>query len=581
MISRINSLTKTLWLILGFAVLATAAHAADVTLPAGQAGVAYTPYNIPFTPTPAPGTTYAATNLPNGLSINATSGTFSGTPTQSGVFAGVVSLTEGANVNNFTYSLTIAAALGTPQITSSLTALGAVGSEFVSIVTASNSPTSFNVGALPAGLSFNSSSAQIVGTPTTAGTYPVSLSANNASGTGASVTLSITIEPSGPVPAITSAAAVSADLNTPFNYQIVASNSPTSYSTNGLPVGLSLNTTSGLISGTPTVAGVSTTTLTATNGNGTSANFTLTLTLGPVSVINSAATLTGYAGAAITPYQFTATNSPLSFNVGALPSGLSYSSSTKQITGTPAAVGTTSVAVTANNATGTGPNFQLSIVISAPTAPTITTHPVSQTKNAGEAVTFTVAVTGAPAPTFQWKKGGNAINLATSSSYTITGLATGDAGDYTVTVTNVGGSVTSDIAVLVVNAAGLEAWRAANFNSTELGNLAVSGPNAVFGVDGLSNLVKYALGLNPKVNITSGLPEVTTTSTEWVYTYTRPADRADLSYAVEASTNLTTWSASGVTHELVSSAGGNETWRARLALAGNANAFFRLRVIRN
>jgi hypothetical protein len=58
------------------------------------------------------------------------------------------------------------------------------------------------------------------------------------------------------------------------NYQIVATNSPTSYSiaSGTLPTGLSLNTTSGVISGTPTVAGTSSITVNASNGAGTSAS---------------------------------------------------------------------------------------------------------------------------------------------------------------------------------------------------------------------------------------------------------------------------------------------------------------------
>jgi endoglucanase len=54
-----------------------------------------------------------------------------------------------------------------------------------------------------------------------------------------------------------------------FSYQIVASNSPTSYSATGLPAGLTINTTSGVISGIPTTVGVSPVTLWATNGSGT------------------------------------------------------------------------------------------------------------------------------------------------------------------------------------------------------------------------------------------------------------------------------------------------------------------------
>lgn len=84
-------------------------------------------------------------------------------------------------------------------------------------------------------------------------------------------------------------------------------------------------------------------------------------------------------------------------------------------------------------------------------APTITTQPVSQTVTAGASVTFSVVATGTPAPTYQWSKGGTAISGATSASYTISSTTTADAGNYTVTVTNNAGSVTSNTATLTVN----------------------------------------------------------------------------------------------------------------------------------
>lgn len=561
--------------------LVAAAHAADINLPSGQAGVAYTAVDLKtyFATTPEEGTTYLATNLPTGMSINASTGWISGTPLESGEFAGVFSLKNGGITDNFSFALMIAPALGAPEITNSLTALGAVGESFVFALTASNSPTSFNLGTLPAGLAYDAENSRIAGTPTTAGTYNVSLSANNATGEGGAVTLVITIDPSGPVPAINSAATVTANLNEALSYQITASNSPTSYTANNLPVGLSLNATTGEISGTPTVAGVRIATLVANNGNGASANFSLTFILGPVATINSATTIAGYANAAITPYQLTATNSPTSFTVGTLPSGLSYSSSTQQITGTPSAAGNSTVTITANNAVGTGPAFSLSIQIAAPVAPAISTQPASQTKNVGESVTFTVVASGTPAPTYQWKKGDSTIGGATAASYTISTLSLTDAGDYTVVVTNPGGSVTSDIATLTVNQVGFAAWQTANFTLNEQGDANVSGPNADPDRDGVTNLVEYALGLEPKTASASGLPQVSVQGSEWWFTYTRPSDRADVTYTVEVSTNLSTWGTTGITHERTAT-GATETWRARLTITAGQSAFFRLKVDR-
>jgi sugar lactone lactonase YvrE len=87
------------------------------------------------------------------------------------------------------------------------------------------------------------------------------------------------------------------------------------------------------------------------------------------------------------------------------------------------------------------------------TLPQITTQPQSQTVTAGATVTFTVAATGVPAPTYQWYLNGTAITGATSSSFTLYSVQTTSAGSYSVTVTNSAGSVTSNTATLTVNAA--------------------------------------------------------------------------------------------------------------------------------
>src|SRR5206468_1650650 len=73
-------------------------------------------------------------------------------------------------------SFTIA---NTPVITSPLTACGTVGVAFSYSITATNNPTSFNASPLPAGLTVNTTTGVISGTPTTAGTTNVAISASN------------------------------------------------------------------------------------------------------------------------------------------------------------------------------------------------------------------------------------------------------------------------------------------------------------------------------------------------------------------------------------------------------------------
>ncbi len=70
-------------------------------------------------------------------------------------------------------------------------------------------------------------------------------------------------------PEISSATTAVATLAASFSYSINASASPTIYSVSGLPAGLSINTSTGLIAGTPTAIGQSVVTLGATNASGT------------------------------------------------------------------------------------------------------------------------------------------------------------------------------------------------------------------------------------------------------------------------------------------------------------------------
>jgi PKD repeat protein len=80
-------------------------------------------------------------------------------------------------------------------------------------------------------------------------------------------------------PSITSALTASGTAGSPFSYTITASNNPTSFNATNLPTWASVNTTTGVISGTPTVAGTSSVTLSATNAGGTgSATLALTIT---------------------------------------------------------------------------------------------------------------------------------------------------------------------------------------------------------------------------------------------------------------------------------------------------------------
>lgn len=151
-------------------------------------------------------TTAYATNAASG-SVVVTSGTgtvsmaASGTTvtiTTTGNVTGIMldpsAQTRWTNVQiNF---FTTASCSSSPLITSSLTASGTQGSAFSYNITATNSPTSYNATGLPTGLSVNTSTGAITGTPSVSGTFNVTITATNGSGTDTK-TLVITLAASG------------------------------------------------------------------------------------------------------------------------------------------------------------------------------------------------------------------------------------------------------------------------------------------------------------------------------------------------------------------------------------------------
>ena len=76
-------------------------------------------------------------------------------------------------------------------------------------------------------------------------------------------------DPAVSAPSITSATNVNGVVGAPFSYSITGSNNPTSFNATGLPAGLSVDPGTGVISGTPSAAGVSSVVVSATNAAGT------------------------------------------------------------------------------------------------------------------------------------------------------------------------------------------------------------------------------------------------------------------------------------------------------------------------
>ena len=93
------------------------------------------------------------------------------------------------------------------------------------------------------------------------------------------------------------------------------------------------------------------------------------------------------------------------------------------------------------------------VALTLTVAPAITSQPAATTVTAGQAATFSVVASGTAPLSYQWRKEGVAISGATSATYAIGATTTASAGNYSVVVSNVAGSATSNNAVLTVNAA--------------------------------------------------------------------------------------------------------------------------------
>ena len=110
----------------------------------------------------------------------------------------------------------------------------------------------------------------------------------------------------------------------------------------------------------------------------------------------------------------------------------------------------TAYSVVVSNELGTATSD--AVILTVTMAPVITTQPVANTVDTGETATFSVTATGTAPFSYQWKKNGTDIPNATGSSYTTPATSSANNNEsFTVVVTNIHGSATSNAAILSVN----------------------------------------------------------------------------------------------------------------------------------
>ena len=159
-----------------------------------------------------------------------------------------------------------------------------------------NAASSYGIvaGQLPLGLSLNTSTGAITGTPTTVESQSFTIRAYGTFEGSIDAALSINVAP---VPPIFGDGSVvsSASVGVVYNDEVTASGSPTySVFSGALPTGLTLNTSTGTITGTPSAPGVFTFVIRATNASGSTDTGTLTITvISAVRVWNGTAFVSG------------------------------------------------------------------------------------------------------------------------------------------------------------------------------------------------------------------------------------------------------------------------------------------------
>ena len=232
------------------------------SLPSGTLGTAY---SATLTSSPS-GATWSVSSgsLPAGLTLNASTGTISGTPTASGTSRFTVRAVSGSAGTTRQLSITITTEPSPETITITTTSIpdGIAGMSYNAELASNPAGATWTLtGNLPAGLVLDSSG-KISGTPTVSGSFPFTVTAQY--GTASSVrSLTLTIAPL----EITTSTLPDGTTGGAYNQTLRANVSGLSWSVNAgrLPGGLTLEGTTGVLSGTLSEAGEFTFTVYAYN----------------------------------------------------------------------------------------------------------------------------------------------------------------------------------------------------------------------------------------------------------------------------------------------------------------------------
>ncbi|WP_425598817.1 putative Ig domain-containing protein [Xanthomonas cannabis] len=425
---------------------------APASLPAATAGTAYT-QNLSASGGTAPYTfALSAGALPAGVTLNA-SGVLSGTPTASGSFNFTVSATDSGAPTTGSRAYTLVVAGAAVNLPATTLAPGTAGQAYSAAITPASggiAPYTYTLaaGVLPAGITVNSATGALSGTPTAPGTYNFTLTATDStSGTPSQGSRSYALTIAAPQIVVAPTTVPGATRGTAYSQALSASGGTAPYTyaiaSGVLPAGLTL-ASNGTLSGTATVEGTFNFTVQATDANSFTGTQAYALTVAGPNLVLPASTLpAGTAGqaytAAITPA--TGGTAPYSYalTAGALPAGVVLDAATGGLSGTPTVAGTFNFTLTASDSTPSpAAQASRSYALSIGAATLVIGQGTLPPAVNGTAYSQTLTVSGGVAPyRFSVTSGTLPAGLTLAADGTLSGTPSAEGvSNFTITVTD-------------------------------------------------------------------------------------------------------------------------------------------------
>ena len=257
--------------------------------------------------------------------------------------------------------------------------------------TGGNPPLTYSVSNLPSGLSFSPSTRRITGSPTTAGARTVTYRVRDADGDSDTERFGITVEPEDIEPVQPSVSDRTYEVNETVNLRLPAAtggNPPLTYTLSNLPSGLSFSPSTRRITGSPTTAGARTVTYRVRDADGDSDTETFVITVDGEPVLPSVSDRTYEVGETVNLLLPAATegNPPLTYSASNLPSGLSFSPSTRRITGSPTTAGARTVTYRVRDDDGDSDSERFEITVEPEDIEPVLPSVSDQTYEVGETV---------------------------------------------------------------------------------------------------------------------------------------------------------------------------------------------------